>query len=114
MERIVEIYEKYNKENMIKPEVPKLYIAEIGEKANSLATILVKELRENGISAQKDITEKSIKAQFKYADKIKAKYVLTIGEDEIKSNKAKIKNMKTGEETEVELTIEDIYRYINE
>lgn len=113
MERIVEIYEKYNKENMIKLETPKLYIAEIGEKANNLATILVKKLRENGLNVQKDITEKSIKAQFKYADKIKAEYVLTIGEDEINNNKAKLKNMETGEETEIELTVDEICGHIN-
>ena len=113
MERIVEIYEKYNKENMVEPEIPKLYIAQIGEKANSLATILVKELREKGINVQKDITEKSIKAQFKYADKINSKYVLTIGEDEINNNRAKLKNMKTGEEKEIELNVEDILKNIN-
>ena len=112
MERLVEIYEKYNKENMVKPEVPKLYIAQIGEKANNLATVLVKQLRENGINVQKDITEKSIKAQFKYADKIKAEYVLTIGEDEINNNKAKLKKMETGEEIETELNVEDIMRNI--
>ena len=113
MERIVEIYEKYNKENMVEPEIPKLYIAQIGEKANSLATILVKRLREKGINVQKDITEKSIKAQFKYADKINSKYVLTIGEDEINNNRAKLKNMKTGEEKEIELNVEDILKNID-
>lgn len=103
VERLVEIYEKYNKENIVKPERPSLYIAQIGEKANLFATKLVKELRLNGINVQKDISERSIKAQFKYADKIGAKAVLTIGEDEISANKAKIKNMETGEEKEVEL-----------
>lgn len=61
---------------------------------------------------QKDITEKSIKAQFKYADKIMAEYVLTIGEDEINTNKAKLKNMQTGEEQEVELLVDEIIEKI--
>ena len=112
MERIVEIYEKYNKENLVKEENPKLYIAGIGEKANTLATILVKKLRENGVNVQKDIVERSIKAQFKYADKIGAKYVLTIGEDEINNNKAKLKNMETGAETEIKLDVENIQKHI--
>lgn len=112
IERLVEIYEKYNKENIVKPETPKLYIAQIGEKANNLATILVKQLRENGVNVQKDITEKSIKAQFKYADKIMTEFVLTIGEDEINNNKAKLKRMETGEEIETKLSVEDIMKNI--
>lgn len=112
VERLVEIYEKYNKENMVKPQKPEIYIAQIGEKANILATKLTKQLREKGINASKDITEKSIKAQFKYADKIQCKYVLTIGEDEISNNKAKLKNMETGEEREIELTVEEIIKNI--
>ncbi len=114
MERLLEIYEKYNKDNIIKPEMPKIYIAQIGENANIMATKLVKQLRQKEINAQKDVTEKSIKAQFKYADKINAEYVLTIGEDEIRNNKAKLKKMETGEETETELNVEDIIRNIGE
>lgn len=111
MERIVDMYEKYNKDKTIE-EAPKLYIGQIGEKANNLATILVKKLREKGLNIQKDITEKSIKAQFKYADKIKAEYVLTIGDDEINNGKAKLKEMSTGQEIEVELNVEDIIKCI--
>lgn len=112
VERLVEIYEKYNKENLVKEEKPKLYVVGIGQKANILATILVKELREKGINVQKDIVERSIKSQFKYADKIETKYVLTIGEEEIESNKAKLKNMQNGEEIEIELSIDDIIKNV--
>ena len=48
----------------------------------------------------------------KYADKIGAKNLLVIGEDELLTGKAKIKNMKTGEEKEVELEIEKIVECI--
>ena len=44
----------------------------------------------------------------KYANKIEAKYLLVIGEDELASKKAKIKNMATGEEIEVDLDIGEI------
>ena len=108
VERMVEIYEKYNKDNIGKPDSPKIYVAQIGEEANIFATKLVNELRNNNIYAQKDITEKSIKAQFKYADKIEAEYVITIGEEEINSKKANLKNMKTGEEITIDLSVEEI------
>lgn len=44
----------------------------------------------------------------KYADKKKAKFVLVLGEEEIQKNKAKLKNMSTGEENEIELSVEAI------
>ena len=44
---------------------------------------------------------RTLKAQMKYADKIGACYVVVIGEDELKTNSAKIKEMKSGEETKI-------------
>lgn len=58
---------------------------------------LVDELRQNEISAELDKDNRSIKAQFKYADRINAKYVITIGENEINSNSYSVKDMKSGE-----------------
>lgn len=112
MERIIDIYEQYNKKNMILPEMPKIYIAQIGEDANIYATQLVHQLREANIYAEKDITGKSINAQFKYANKIGAEYVITIGETELDSKKAEIKNMKTGETKKIYLKLEDIIQNI--
>lgn len=106
MERLVEIYEKYN-ENKIEPKQLQLYITNIGEEANIFATKLVQKLRKENIYAEKDISGKSLKAQFKYADKKNAKYCLTIGETEVISKKAKIKNMETGEEKEINLSTYD-------
>ena len=62
---------------------------------------LAKHLRENGISTEIDLMLRSLKAQFKYADKLNVKYVLTIGDDEISSNEIAVKNMQTGEQTKV-------------
>ena len=47
--------------------------------------------------------ERSLKAQFKYADKKNAEYVITIGDDEVTSGKGMLKNMASGEQTEIEL-----------
>lgn len=105
MERLVEIYEKYNA-NPIEPKNMQIYIANIGKKAGIYATKLTQDLRKKGIYVEKDVSERSLKAQFKYADKKNAEYCLTIGEEEIASQKAKIKNMKTGEEIEVNLSEE--------
>lgn len=45
--------------------------------------------------------ERSLKAQMKYANKLNAKFAVVIGEEELESKKVKLKNMATGEETEI-------------
>ena len=69
-------------------------------------------LRKEYFIVERDIMQRSFKAQMKYADKIGAKYLLVIGENEISTGKAKIKNMKTGEEVETNLNIESIINII--
>lgn len=48
----------------------------------------------------------------KYADKKKAKFVIVLGEEEIEKNKAKLKNMITGEEKEISISLEEIRKNI--
>ena len=110
-ERLLEVFERYNKD-VAKPKVMDLYVANIGEKANEFATELVLKLRDKGVFVEKDICERSLKAQFKYADKNNAKFVLTLGDDEVETKKAKIKNMQSGEETAVELNADEIVKVI--
>ena len=86
-----------------KPSGCDIYIAPMGENASYEAAAIVADLRAGGISAQTDVVGRSLKAQMKYADKIGAKYTMVLGDDEISSGKAKIKNMDSGEATETEL-----------
>ena len=110
-ERLLEVFERYNKD-VAKQKVMDLYVANIGEKANEFATELVLKLRDKGVFVEKDICERSLKAQFKYADKNNVKFVLTLGDDEVETKKAKIKNMQSGEEIEVELNADEIAKVI--
>ena len=86
-----------------KPSGCDIYIAPMGENASYEAAAIVADLRAGGISAQTDVVGRSLKAQMKFADKIGAKYTMVLGDDEIASGKAKIKNMDSGEATEAEL-----------
>ena len=110
-ERLLEVFERYNKD-VAKQKVMDLYVTNIGEKANEFATEFVLKLRDKGAFVEKDICERSLKAQFKYADKNNAKFVLTLGDDEVETKKAKIKNMQSGEEIEVELNADEIAKVI--
>ena len=80
-----------------------LFIATLGEKAAMKATSLCAALRADGFEAGVDICGRGLKAQMKYADKIGALYTIVLGDNEIDSGKAKIKDMETGIETEINL-----------
>ncbi len=85
------------------PEAKKcdIYIANIGEAASLKAAALATEIRQSGMFAEFDVVGRSLKAQMKYADKIGAKFTTVIGDDDIKANVARVKNMQTGEVTEI-------------
>ncbi len=91
-------------------EKPLIYIASMGEKAYDKAFEIMNNLRLNGVIAQMDVKNRGIKAQFKYADKIGAKFVGVIGESELESGLIKIKEMESGEETLVNFS--EIYSFI--
>ena len=82
---------------------PELFIATIGENAQKEANRLVANLRSQGISAQLDIVGRSLKAQMKYADKLGAKYSMVLGDTEVESGIADIKNMANGEKKSIKL-----------
>ena len=102
MERLIDVFKANNKELDLEKNM-QVFVAYLGDKANLYATKYVELLRDNGIYAEKDIMGRSLKAQLKYADKKKAKYVLTIGDNEIESKKAPLKNMETGEILQIDL-----------
>ena len=83
------------------PNVVQVYFAPMGEKENEKAFELCTSLRTKGIIADFDHMGRGIKAQFKYADKIGAKYVAVIGSNELENGVVKLKNMADGSETEV-------------
>ena len=67
------------------------------------ALAITERLRESGVYAECDVVGRSLKAQMKYANKISAEYTLIIGDSEIESGRAQLRNMQSGEQTEVEL-----------
>lgn len=79
------------------PYCPDVYIAPVCEVAVAETLVIATKLREMGLSVDSDIMGRSFKAQLKYANKINARYLIILGEDEMAQNKANIKNMNTGE-----------------
>lgn len=85
------------------PEREGIYVAPMGERALLFAQKLVNSLRADGIRAETDTVGRSVKAQMKYANKISAAYTLVIGDNELDSGRAELKNMTDGSSSSVEL-----------
>ncbi len=90
-------------EKEFKQNCADIFIGSIGDNEALVALQLAQNLRVNGIKAESDIVNRTVKNQMKYADKSFAKFSTIIGEDEINNNLAKIKNMENGETFEVKL-----------
>ena len=91
---------------------PAIYFAALGKRAAAESVKLTQRLREAGIYAECDIVGRSLKAQMKYADKLGAKYTVIIGDNELDAEKAVLKNMTDGTQTEVAFS--DLYRILSE
>ncbi len=89
---------------------PRIYIAGMDKETRAEAFKIAVGLRLKGISAEIDHMNRSVKAQFKYADKLGAEYVAVIGENELKSGVINIKNMKNGEQQAVKT--DELYAYL--
>lgn len=85
------------------PKIADIYLCPIGEQALAFAVKQCGILRDEGFCAATDLNGRSLKAQMKYADKLKARFTCVIGDDELKTKKARLKNMVSGEQTEIEL-----------
>ena len=102
IERIIYFLEKEGVS--LRPEEPvALYVGILGKEAKAQAYRLVNELRREGVIVETDYMDRSVKAQMKYANKLNALYTVIIGENELTEQKAKVKNMENGEQTEVSL-----------
>ena len=91
-----------------------LYIASMGAQAQVKAFKLVNMLHRSGVPADCDLCGRGLKAQMKYADKIKAKYTIVLGDNEIESGKAELKNMKTGEKKKISIGEDFLDAYLTE
>lgn len=88
----------------IPPEPPvTAFVAALGESARIEAVKLLAALRAGGIPADTDYSAKSLKAQMKLAHRLGARFVVILGEDEIARGAAAVRDMATGEQSEVAL-----------
>ena len=83
------------------------------EKALDKTIVMVKKLRDEGYWVEYDVVGRGLKAQMKYANKIGASFVIVLGDNELESGKAMLKNMTTGEQTEISIGDDFIEHFSN-
>ncbi len=88
------------------------YLVALGDEAKDYTVGLLNKLRKAGLSAERDYMDRKVKAQFKAADRLQAKFVAILGEDELKENKINVKSQETGEQKQVKL--EDLVAALND
>lgn len=109
LERLLLVLENTGKLNAVEPKTD-VYIAPLGENASKKALSITNGLRTAGLSAETDLMNRSLKAQMKYADKIGAKYVVVVGDDELTAGEVTVKNMADGSGEKVQ--IDKIAEYV--
>lgn len=102
LERLVMLIDECGKNN-IEDKKCDIYVITLDDEAKLYVTSILNRLRKNGYIVETDLMNKSLKAQMKYANKIGAKFTLVIGNNEISTGKANLKNMQTSEVKEINL-----------
>ena len=102
IERLLMVLAKIDK-NKIASASPVVYFVGLDETARIWAFLKSSELRRQGICTEIDYLGRSVKSQMREANRQRAQYVIVIGEQELKTKIAKLKNMSTGEETPISL-----------
>lgn len=106
MERLVLMKEK----DAVSSSGPDIFFVALGKDPVEKSFRLLSELQKNNIAAEMDFSGKSFKAQLRRADKLKARYVLILGEDELAQDQAILKNMQLG--TQETLPLENLNSHL--
>ncbi len=80
-----------------------LFLLYVNDEEKDYALYMTQELRMNGFVVETEYTSRGLKAQFRQAERMKAKYLAVINSEDLNNNEIKIKNSKTKEEEIINL-----------
>ena len=101
MERVSELLSSSYKTEI---PVPEVFVATVGLPAENESLVIASRLREKGIWVEIGYTGHSLRSQLRRADRLSARYVLIMGDDEIKSSKLKWKRLSDGTQGEIPIS----------
>lgn len=107
MERLCLLMEKSD----IKEIFPEIFIGALGERARIMAVQMLHRLRLSGVRAEMDYGAASLKSQMRRADKTSSHFVLILGDRELENGVATIRNMRAGQQWEINVD-SDIERFV--
>jgi len=111
MERIIPLIE----DSVKPPEGPDLFICCVGGEASEVALSLAEQLRARGLWAEINYDNSSLKSQMRKANRIGAKHVMVLGEEELKTGESVIKAMVDGTVTKIHyLAFDEVQRVLSE
>jgi histidyl-tRNA synthetase len=87
-----------------------VYVAILGDKAREVGIRMVDSIRRQGISAEARYSGTSLKSQMKVADKVHARTVIMIGDDELSRQEVTIRDMQTGDQ--VRISMDSVASYL--
>jgi histidyl-tRNA synthetase len=103
MERTLLALESISGES--EPSYAQVYIISLDDLSRGLCFNLAAKLRNRNISAETDLLRRSLKAQMRDANKSQARIAVIIGQSEIESGRAQVKDLKTGEQVPVKIDL---------
>ena len=104
-ERLMLVLKEQNPE-FFKDEGIDFFITNIGEGTAQKTVEIARKLRNQGLKVQYDVDQKKLKAQFRKADRVHAKYVITLGAKELENGTLNIKRLSDGQT--IDLKLEDL------
>ena len=104
IERVLMLLDQQNSQKLaVEDERPQVFVACLNQNLSKNAFLLMEQFRRAGLRADMDHQGRSLKAQFKYADKLGAQYVAVLGDDEVAKGVVKLRDMQTRDEWEAPL-----------
>lgn len=99
-ERVVELLEEQGR---VEVDGPDIFLAPLGREAEEKAFMWLQELRKVGLRCEMDYRPSGLKAQMKHGDRLGARKVLIVGQDELAKGKGILRDMSTKSQMEISL-----------
>jgi histidyl-tRNA synthetase len=110
LERVMLVLQDSGKQSQL--AYPQVFLAPLGDAAFEKATLLARDLRQQGIRCVLDFDTRSLKSAMRLANKLQAQHVLILGNSELQTGKYPLKRMSDG--TQREVLAEEIQRVLRE
>jgi len=109
VERLVKLLRK----SPVKEEVPALIFCSLGHEAEEKSLIIAEELRSQGLWVEVNYDKTSLRSQMRKADRMGARNVIIVGEDELKERMVVIKNMQNKKELKIAFETKEILKALS-